>query len=29
MVQKQLPDPNAIDWDAALDRLGAELDWDL
>jgi hypothetical protein len=28
-VEKQLPDPNAIDWDATLDRLAEELDWDI
>jgi len=28
-IKERLPDPNAIDWDAALDRLGQELDCDL
>ena len=28
-VQKHLPDPNAIDWDAILDEVGADLDWDI
>ena len=28
-LQKQLPDPNAVDWDAALDQLGEEWGWDL
>ena len=28
-LKKQLPDPNAIDWDAALDELGKEWGWDL
>ena len=28
-LKKQLPPPDAIDWDATLDRLGQELDWNL
>lgn len=28
-LKKQLPDPNAIDWDTALDELGKEWGWDL
>jgi hypothetical protein len=28
-VQKHLPDPNAIDWNATLDELAEELDWDI
>ena len=28
-LKKQLPDPTAIDWDAALDELGKEWGWDL
>lgn len=28
-VEKHLPDPNALDWDAALDQLGEEWGWDL
>jgi len=28
-LKKQLPPRDAIDWDAALDRLGQKLDWDL
>ena len=28
-IQKHLPDPDAIDWDATLDKLAVELDWDL
>ena len=28
-LKKQLPPSDAADWDAALDRLGQELDWDL
>ena len=28
-VEKHLPDPNALDWNAALDQLGEEWGWDL
>jgi hypothetical protein len=28
-MQKQLPDPHAIDWDAALDELSKEWGWEL
>ena len=28
-IQNHLPDPNALDWDAILDEVGAQLDWDL
>jgi hypothetical protein len=28
-VQKHLPDPNAVDWDAVLDELAEDLDWDI
>ena len=28
-LKKQLPDPNAIDWDTALDELSKEWGWDL
>lgn len=28
-VEKHLPDPNSPDWDAALDQLSKEWDWDL
>ena len=28
-LQKHLPDPNAIDWNATLDELAEGLDWDI
>ena len=28
-LQKHLPDPNAIDWNATLDELAEEWDWDI
>ena len=28
-VEKHLPDPDAIDWDATLDQLAKDLDWDI
>ena len=28
-LEKHLPDPNALDWNAALDQLGEEWGWDL
>jgi len=28
-IEKHLPDPNELDWDAALDQLGEEWGWDL
>lgn len=28
-LKKQLPDPDAIDWDATLDELSEEMGWDL
>ena len=29
VIKKHLPDPDAIDWNATLDALSEELDWDL
>ena len=28
-LDRHLPDPNDVDWDAALDQLSAEWDWDI
>jgi hypothetical protein len=28
-LQKHLPDPDAIDWNATLDEPAKELDWDI
>jgi hypothetical protein len=28
-LQDRLPDPNAVDWDAVLDELAEDLDWDI
>ena len=28
-IEKHLPDPDAIDWDATLDQLAKDLDWDI